>query len=103
MNAASSFPLLPRFPPIRTPNARNFAANATRRQQFKRVMVKNFSVRDINSPRSLSTLVRATSKLSIEELTRVTGSSAEDANAIIKVCVCWGRGRGRGWGGVGWA
>lgn len=53
-------------------------------------MVKNFSVRDVNSPRAFSTLVRATSKLSIEELKRVTGSSAEDAGAIIKV----------GWGEV---
>ena len=52
--------------------------------QFKRVMVKNFSIAELNSPAMFSTLVRAASKLSIDELARVT-SSAEDADAIITV------------------
>eukprot|EP00752_Nemacystus_decipiens_P018346 g16458.t1 len=50
---------------------------------FRRAMVKNFSSSDLNSPTVFSTLVRAASKLSIDELARVTGGSAEDADTII--------------------
>lgn len=48
-------------------------------------MVKNFSSSDLNSPTVFSTLVRAASKLSIDELASFTGGSTEDADAIITV------------------
>lgn len=53
--------------------------------QFRKAMVKNFSSTDLNSPTVFSTLVRAASKLSIDELARATGGSTEDADTIITV------------------
>ncbi|CAM9138878.1 unnamed protein product [Ectocarpus sp. 12 AP-2014] len=50
---------------------------------FKKAMIKNFASTDLNSPSVFSTLVRAASKLSIEELARVTGGSTEDADTIV--------------------
>lgn len=53
--------------------------------QFKQAMVKNFSSSDLNGPTMLSTLVRAASKLSLDELSKVAGGSTEDTDAIIAV------------------
>lgn len=53
--------------------------------QFKRAMLKNFSLVDMGDARAISSLVRAASKLSIEELAMVTGGSEEDAGTIISV------------------
>lgn len=48
-------------------------------------MKKNFASSDLNSPTVFSSLVRAASKLSIDELARVTGGSTQDADTIITV------------------
>ena len=58
-------------------------------------MVKNFSSSDLSTPNVFSTLVRAASKLSLDELARVTGGSTEDADTIITVSL--GRMLSRRW------
>lgn len=50
-------------------------------------MVKSFSLANLERPELFSTIVRAASKLSIEELAMVTGGTQEDADTIIRVSV----------------
>eukprot|EP00903_Cladosiphon_okamuranus_P005793 g5740.t1 len=63
---------------------------------FRKAMVKNFSSSDLSSPTMFSNLVRAASKLSIDELARVTGGSTEDADTIITASQAILQGGGRG-------
>eukprot|EP00904_Undaria_pinnatifida_P006405 jgi/Undpi1/2895/HiC_scaffold_14.g06272.m1 len=58
-------------------------ANGVSYEVFKRAMKKNFSMVDMSDPRAVSSLVRAASKLSVEELALVTGGSEEDAGTIV--------------------
>lgn len=54
-------------------------------------MMKNFSLANLDNAEVLSKLVRAASKLSIQEFSLVTGGSEADADAIVTVSTCRAR------------
>lgn len=53
--------------------------------KFRRVMMKNFSMADLGEGQTIATLVRAASKLSIEELAVAMDGTEEEAKSIKTV------------------
>lgn len=53
--------------------------------QFREVMMKSFSRRNLDSTESITELVRAASKLSIDELAAAMDGTQEQAASIITV------------------